>query len=570
MADAANPAVVDAQTPGGFESFLNLEFGRQLGLMLGLAASVALGATLAINLFMEEDYKPLYSSLERIDGAAVVEVLDANAIGYRIDSRSGALLVASDQIHQARMQLAAAGMPGHNNVGLEILDQEQPLGTSQFMESARYRRGLEGELARTIASISSIRAARVHLAIPKSTVFLRDKREPRASVFVEPYGRGIDEQQVRAIANLVVSSVPELQLRNVTVVDQRGNLLSNFDDDPNYAMAARHLEYTREIEANLLERVNSLLEPIVGAQHFRAEVAADIDFTMREQTAEVYNPDLPAVRSEQTTSEQTLAGAGPGGVPGALTNQPPAGGAIEAGAEEGGEAAAAPNQSRVLETRNFELDRTISHTRHQLGQLRRLTVAVAVDDLLGGAGGEAEAAEGEEAAGGQAWDEDSLQRLATLVQNAVGYDASRGDRVTVINTPFMREEPEPIEVVEPPIWETELFWTALRYGLGVIGFLLLVFMVLRPTMKRLTENSKKIKELEAKHQAALNAVNEVSAGAARAVVADDGSVTLTAPDKNLLPSPEDQLDDQITMVRDMVNNDPERVAQVIQGWTSNE
>ena len=268
MADTTAPAITAQPRP--FESYLNLEFGRQLGLMVGLAASIAIGVGVALWLVVEKDYKPLYSSLDRIDAGGVVEVLEGSAIEYRIDQRSGALLVDAEKIHQARMALASAGMPLDQNAGFELLDKEQPLDTSQFMENARYRRSLEGELARTISSIGAVRAARVHLAIPKSTVFLRDARQPRASIFVEIYrGVPLSKEQIRSIANLVASSVPDLSLRNVTVVDQRGNLLSNFEQqDPRYAEAARQLDYNRQIENDLLQRINSLLEPIIGAKNF--------------------------------------------------------------------------------------------------------------------------------------------------------------------------------------------------------------------------------------------------------------------------------------------------------------
>ena len=212
MAENTSPVVPD--TPRAFDSFLNLEFGRQLGLMLGLAASISIGVGLALWLVAEKDYRPLFNNLDSVDSAGAIDILEANNIEYRIDHRSGALLVDSNEIHRARMQLTSAGVKTDRNVGFELLEKEQSLGTSQFMETARYRRGLEGELARTISSISSIKAARVHLAIPKSTVFLRDAREPRASVFVEAYqGLGIGKAQVRAIANIVVSSVPELELK---------------------------------------------------------------------------------------------------------------------------------------------------------------------------------------------------------------------------------------------------------------------------------------------------------------------------------------------------------------------
>ena len=573
---ATDPAVTESPAAGTFESFLNLEFGRQIGLMFGLAASVAIGVALALWLMVDKGFKPLYSSLDRLDSTSIMEVLDSNAIDYRIDNRSGALLVSADQIHQARLSLASAGMPADRNIGFELLDEEQPLGTSQFMENARYRRSLEGELARTISSIAAVRSARVHLAIPKSTVFLRDKREPRASVFIEAFqGRTVSDEQVRAVANLVVSSVPELNLRNVTVVDQRGNLLSDFDSDPKYAEAARQIEYTRQIEADLLQRVNGLLAPIVGDQKFRAEVSIDLDFTRVEQTAEVFNPDLPAIRSEQTTSERTQLGDDSNGVPGALSNQPPLTG--NAGARIDpvtGKALSEPTRSRVLETRNFEVDRTISYTRNAVGEVRRMTVAVAVDDLLADENASTvDEEEGEVAQtlrnGKLPWETADLERLTVLVQNAVGYDVTRGDKVIVVNTPFLRIEPE----IEAPIalkfWEQNIFWLGLKWFLGVAAFLMVIFMVLRPTLNRLTENSQKIKELEGRHQAALNAVIANAEGLTE-TIGPDGKVTLNSQNKNLLPSPEDRLEDQIEMVRSMVADDPDRVAQVIQGWSASE
>ncbi|MBR9805281.1 flagellar M-ring protein FliF, partial [bacterium] len=286
MAETATATVADAgeaaqQTPvSSFSGFNNLDLLRQLGLMIGLAASVAIGVAVVLWTW-EGDYRPLYTNLDQIDSSDVLDVLDSHQIKYRIDHRSGALLVAAEQIHQARLQLASAGMASDRVAGFELLDKEQPLGTSQFMENARYRRSLEGELSRTIASIGAVRSARVHLAIPKNTAFLRDTREPRASVLIEGFqGRSLDEAQVRAIANLVASSVPELHLKNVTVVDQRGNLLSHFNQNAEYAEAARQLTYTRQVETDLLQRISSLLDPILGADKYRAEVAADLDLSL--------------------------------------------------------------------------------------------------------------------------------------------------------------------------------------------------------------------------------------------------------------------------------------------------
>ena len=547
-----------------FQSFLNLEFGRQFGLMLGLAASVAIGVALALWLVVEKDYRPLYASLEQIDVNSVMEVLDSSSISYRIDQKSGALLVEAGNIHRARLSLASAGMPGDRNMGFELLDKDQPLGTSQFMESARYRRSLEGELARTISSIASVRSARVHLAIPKSSVFLRDKRQPRASVFIEAYqGRSVGEKQVRAVANLVASSVPELLLKNVTVVDQRGNLLSDFDQDPKYAEAARQIEYTRQIESDLLERVNGLLAPIVGEDKFQAEISIDLDFTQVEQTAEIYNPDISAVRSEELSTEQNRVREQALGVPGSLSNQPPLTGTMQATVDPvTGTPIEPPRQSRSLEVRNYELDRTISYTRNAVGQIRRLSVAVAVDDLTTGI-------DRASASGTESWLAEDLDRLTVLVQNAVGYDVTRGDQVIVVNTPFLREQAELAPLQAMSFWEYDIFWQGLRWALSIAVFLIIIFLVLRPTLQRLTENSKKIKQLEVKHLAALNAIQQSSVASGGSVDAE-GNVTFNPSGNHLLPSPNDSLEDQINMVRNMVAEDPDRVAQVIQGWSNNE
>jgi flagellar M-ring protein FliF len=366
------------------QGMTSLNIFRQLGLMLGLAASVAIG--FAVVLWSQgEDYMPLYADLDRINPNDVITILQTNEIAFKVDDKTGALLVAADQIHQARLKMAGAGINSDGSFGFELLDKEQPLGTSQFMESARFKRSLEGELARTITSIRSVRSTRVHLAIPKASAFIRDPRKPTASVFVDLYsGGGITNHQVRAIANLVASSIPELALENVTVVDQQGNLLSNFEESQELAVAHKQLDYTHKIEQRLVTRIQAILSPLLG-EGFHAEVSADIDFTRVEQTDELFSPEVTAVRSEQTLEESRANGA-VGGIPGALSNQPPADGQapeqVGAGAGGGEQAAGAKGTMRRQATRNYELDRTISHTRHQVGKLERLSVAVVVDNRV--------------------------------------------------------------------------------------------------------------------------------------------------------------------------------------------
>jgi len=534
------------------EGFGNLNLIRQVGLMIGLAASVAIG--FAVVLWTQgEEYRPLYGSLDNIDAASVVQILEQNKMKFKLDVNSGAILVAADDVHMARLKLAEIGIPGQDNLGFEIMDKEQPLGTSQFVENTRYHRSLEGELARTITSITSIRSARVHLAIPKRSVFVRDARKPTASVFVEVFaGRTVEPAQVKAIANLVASSIPELRMEDVTVVDQRGNMLSTGEDSKELLLAGKQHEYARSVEDSLTKRVNGILQPVVGNGRFRAEVSADIDFTAIEQAAETFNPDLPAIRSEQTLNEQR-SGDVIGGIPGALTNQPP--GTTEEVPEqvnpETGEPVAPPRNSREQATRNYELDRTISYTRHQQGTLKRLTVAVVVDDKV------TTNAEGLEVRA--PWSEAELERLTILVRDAVGYSALRGDSINVINAPFMGDQ-IPQFSSEIPWWERWIL-PNMKYISGLLIILLLIFGLLLPVFRSLTRAGGQLADQEEARQ--LEALEAVGLGYDGA---SDETVTLTGGESLLLPSPEEGYEQQLNAIKGLIADDPGRVAQVVKKW----
>lgn len=547
----------DTSTNDLIEGFNGLNLLRQAGLMVGLAASVAIG--FAIVLWTQgADYRPLYGSLDRLDSAEVVEILEVNDINFKIDGASGALLVADGDVHKARLKLAEAGLPGDRSMGFELLDQDQPLGTSQFMENARFRRSLEGELARTITSINSIRSARVHLAIPKQTVFVRQPRQPTASVFVELFpGRGIKPNQVKAIANLVASSISELTIDHVTVVDQKGNLLSVGEETEDMVMAARQRDYSKKIEGDITQRINSILEPIVGLGSFKAEVSADIDFTEIEQAEEIFNPDLPAIRSEQTLEEARAGGAKAGGIPGALSNQPPgAGQAPEiAGGGTAGVGAGGQN-SRKQATRNFELDRTVSYTKHQVGKINRLTVAVVVDDRARVNGSTGESIR-------EPWSDNELERLAILVRDAVGYSAARGDSVNVLNSPFLAQKDE-FEIVETPIWQQPWFLSIVKQVAGLIIILVLLLGLLRPVLKSLAVTGAKAKEEDrAREVAALE-----SSGLDNFEGLSDETVTLTGGEALALPSPHESYEQQLNAVKGIIAEDPGRVAQVVKRWVN--
>ncbi|RJG09855.1 flagellar basal body M-ring protein FliF [Pseudomonas cavernicola] len=566
------------------ENLSEMTMLRQVGLLVGLAASVAIG--FAVVLWSQQpDYRPLYGSLEGMDAKQVTETLAASDIAYTIEPNSGALLVKAEDISRARLKLASAGVaPRDGNVGFEILDQEQGLGTSQFMEATRYRRGLEGELARTVSSLNNVKAARVHLAIPKSSVFVRDERKPSASVLVELYpGRSLEPSQVMAIVNLIATSVPELSKSQVTVVDQKGNLLSDQQELSELSMAGKQFDYSRRMESMFSQRVDNILQPVLGSGRYKAEVSADVDFSAVESTSEMFNPDQPALRSEQKVNEERQSSLPPQGVPGALSNQPP--GPTTAPAQANAAPAAAPagpvaagqplldaNGQQVIDpatgqaklapypadkreqsTRNFELDRSISHTKQQQGRLRRLSVAVVVDDQL-----KTDAKTGETTR--VPWAAADLARFTRLVQDSVGFDASRGDSVSVINTAFMATPGE--ELIEIPFYTQPWFWDVVKQVLGVLFILVLVFGVLRPVLNNITGGGKghallgggRSGDVELGEMGGLD--GELSAD----------RVSLGGPQSILLPSPTEGYDAQLNAIKGLVAEDPGRVAQVVKEW----
>ncbi|WP_133562577.1 flagellar basal-body MS-ring/collar protein FliF [Marinomonas communis] len=534
--------------------FNKLTVIRQLALMVGLAASIAI-ALAAVLWTSGPEYKPVLSSITDYNADQIVEILSVNNIPFKLDENTGALLVEGEFYHQARLKLAGSGIVSDNIVGLEIMDQDQSLGTSQFVETTRYRRGLEGELSRTITSLQSVKSARVHLAIPKESVFVRDTRKPSASVFLELYpGRRLDRSQVDAIVNLVASSISQLSDKDVTVVDQRGTLLTEKDTNSELSIAGKQFEYTRRVEDVLLSRVNNILSPVVGGGRFKAEVSADIDFTAVEQTDEQYNPDLLALRSEQTLRERRSANAANSGVPGSLTNQPPGAVTIPEAVDENGAPIGSNNangnngQSREETTRNFELDRSISYTKRQQGTVRRLSVAVVVDDIA--------SIDPESAAIVRTpWSDEELSRLTLLVRDAVGYDPSRGDSVSVINSPFA--VPEPPEEIEPvPFYQQSWFLDLLQPVLVGMFILLLLLMVVRPILKTLGEQNKIAVAEDTEAAIFADETDEIS----------DDQVSLVSAEDVMVPGSPEKIERQLNAIRGLIAEEPERVAQVVKQW----
>ncbi|MEQ1439331.1 flagellar basal-body MS-ring/collar protein FliF [Fontimonas sp. SYSU GA230001] len=520
---------------------------RQLAMLVGVAFAVALGLWL-FRWAQEPAYTPLYSGLGDRDAAAMVEALRAANIPYRFDPGSGVVAVPQAQLDQARLQLASQGLPNSSNVGFEMMQQDQGFGTSQFIETARYQHALETELVRTISALQPVRAARVHLAIPKPSAFTRDGSTPSASVLIDLHpGRVLEQNQVASIVHLVASSVAGMPASSVTVIDQYGRLLSQQGSDSAMARSAEQLEHTRRLEADYVRRINELLMPMVGAGRVSAQVTADIDYAVTEEAREIYAPDPAKLRSEQVNEQMRGAGLGGGGIPGATSNQPPAASsnpplnATASGAER-------VDMSRQA-TRNYEMDRTVSHTRQPVGQLRRLSVAVLVDHVPRpkpeGKAGEMELAP---------LTAEELGKVEALVREAVGFNAQRGDSVSVQNAAFLKPElPEPQEL---PLWERPQLIDIARQVGGVAVVLVLIFFVLRPLLRSLMAAP-----LRAQPAAAL------PAGAAAEAVAASDQLTLT-PGAPALPV--GAYEQKLQTARAAVAQDPKRVAQVVKTWIGQE
>src|SRR5688572_5932849 len=413
---------------------------KPLVMLIGIAAAVAAGVGIVL-WSKEPTYSLLYGSLGQQDAAQIAQALDTNAIPYKLEG-SGTITVPADRVHDARLKLAGQGLP-EGDGGFSVMSKDPGFGVSQFMEGARYQHALETELARTITNLQAVEGARVHLALPRQSAFVRDRRKPSASVFLQMKpGRRLESEQVTAIVNLVASSIPELESQQVTVVDQQGRLLSS-PEGTNTEVAEREkqMEIARELEDRYTQRVQQLLAPLVGSDRVRAQVVADVEMSTTEEAREQYRPDSQVVRSEQLAEESSRNGSGPQGVPGALTNQPPQPGtALPPGTNTAPPAAGAPanangaatvsppDNTSKQQTRNYEIDRTVAYTKSPAGRLKRLTVAVLVDNLR------STAADG--TVNETAITPEQIENMTRLVKDAIGFNEQRGDSVSVVNQSF--------------------------------------------------------------------------------------------------------------------------------------
>ena len=526
---------------------------RPLMLLIGVAAAVAAGVGIVL-WSKEPTYSLLYGNLGQQDAAQIAQALETNGIPYKLDGTTGQITVPADRVHDARLQLAGQGLP-EGDGGFAVMSKDPGFGVSQFMEGARYQHALETELARTISNLQQVEGARVHLALPRQSAFIRDRRPPSASVFVQlKPGRRLESEQVTAIGNLVASSIPELEAEQVTIVDQKGRLLSSPQGGDEFAAREKQLEIARNMEERYTMRIEQLLTPLVGSGRVRAQVVADVELSTTEEAREQYRPESQVIRSEQLAEETSRNGAGPQGVPGALTNQPPqpgvalppgspAAGPTSNGAlSDGTQVSSTPDNTSKQSTRNYEIDRTVAYTKLPAGRLKRLTVAVLVDNLRS-TNEEGKVVE-------TALTPEQVENMTRLVKDAVGFDQARGDSVNVVNASFQGEAvPEAIDADEIPLWERPLVRDIAKLVAGLIVLLSLVFVVLRPLIRGL---------LDGPRHSLLPALPDNAALPAAAGAAASGA-----------PPPLDY-DAQVAQARSLVSQDPARVAQVVKTWVGND
>ena len=548
VATAGTPAA-----PGAFDRLASLPAAARTKLVLGLAGLVAV--LVGLSLWSSRgDYKVLYANLNEKDGGAIIAQLSQMNIPYRHADGGNAILVPAAQVHDARLKLASAGLPKGSVVGFELMDNAK-FGQTQFQERLTFQRGLEGELTRSILALGAVQAARVHLALPQQNGFFREQQKPSASVLVTLHpGRALDRSQIAGIVHLVSSSVPEMTPKAVSVIDQSGALLSGPNEHAQgQGLDAQQLQYVQQVEQSYHKRVVDILEPIIGRDNLRATIAAEIDFAQTESTAEEFKPNQGNAPAAVRSSQVSESGAGgqptPSGVPGAASNQPPVpatapinGAAQPLQAAQGG---AGGGSSRRDAVTNYEVDKTVRVTRNATGSVKRLNAAVVVNHRV------TTAANGKTTSTPLPADE--VEKLTSLVQEAIGFSKDRGDSVKLINAPFKADAiPKPEAL---PIWKQDWLVDLVRSGATpaalVLVALIAVFGFVKPALK-----------------AATGAPTGPQAGKQLNVVADDPLALPGSPGTPMLEAPRSAT--HLASARQVAKDNPAAVANIVRGWVKGE
>jgi flagellar M-ring protein FliF len=540
---------------------LRTPVARQMLLLAGIAAAVALGV--AIVLWSRgPNFSLLYAGLAQKDAADIVQTLQTGDVSYKLGSNGTSIFVPAGDVDSLRLKLAAQGLPQGSASSRPVDNADSAFGMSDTAEANRNRQLLEQDLERTIASLQSIQGARVHLALPKPSAFIRDANEASASVLVTLYqGRKLSQSQVAAIVHLVASSVPNLDPSRVSVIDQQGQLLTDTDGSDEDEFDSKRMRVTTQVENTYAQRVESILTPLVGAGHVRAQVHVDLDFKAIRQASEIYGKDKQALRSEQVSSQTQTDGSATGGVPGALSNQPPVTAQQPTAANPNAPSVASagstatPTESSQNATRNYEVDRTISYTNNPAGDITRLSVAVIVDNKqVKGKDGKTESVP---------LDKAELAHLAELTRSAVGFDAQRGDVVSVVNEPF-RHGPAQDDAPATPFWQRPGVMDLIKQGLGVLAALLLAFGLLRPMLRGLLkadkpadDGTRSLAAPQAQAQAQAR-IHETVAGPA------DERAAQALPAQGAPTN----FDQRVGVARRIASENPRQVAQIVKTWVA--
>lgn len=545
----------------GFASLIeSIKADPKIPLIIAGAAAISIIVALLL-WFRSPDYRVLLSNLSAKDGGDIVSQLTQMNVPYQIADNGSAILVPADKVHELRLKLAQSGLPKGGNTGFELLDKEQ-FGISQFSEQINYQRALEGELSRTIESLSPVQSARVHLAIPKPTLFVREQKLPTASVTVGLLpGRMLDEGQISAIVHMVSSSVTGLTAANVIIVDQTGRLLTNNDNSQQSANSAQ-IKMTKEMEAHLKERIEDILSPLVGRANIHAQVTAQMDFSKVEQTSEEYKPnqtpDAAAVRSRQNSESLQNSNGGPSGVPGALSNQPVSAPSVPIdGNKENTDGKTAGNtrngtlNTQRDETTNYEVDRKISHTQRQIGVVDRLSVAVIVNY---------QSQEGEKGPEMKPLPPEMLQQIDALTREAMGYSAQRGDSINITNSLFTDDTP----VIEEPslLSSPQVISQALDYG-KIVLIALIAWFMWRFGIKPQWVKYRKTQQAQIDAEMSIANASQVKAPF---VVEEEISEDMDEKTRRRLTRQRVSAEIQSQRIREMAEKDPQVVAMVIRQW----
>jgi flagellar M-ring protein FliF len=457
-----------------------LNKNNRVFLALGLAVVIAVMVTFWL-WSRQPDYRVLFSNYNDKDGGAIVAALEQMNVPYKFSEGGSAILVPDNLVHQTRLKIASMGLPKGGNVGFELLEN-QKFGVSQFVEQVNYQRALEGELEKSIQAINAVQVARVHLAIPKSSVFVHDKQKPTASVILNlNTGRNLDAQKISAIVHLVASSVPDLSSDNVTVVDQTGALLSDTSKkDIQNGIDPSQLKYIADLQDNVAKRVESIITPIVGESNVRAEATAEVDFSRVEQSDEIYKPnqkpDEQAVRSSLSNETQSTNGVvGAAGIPGALSNQPPpnATAPVNADPNNATSSAGSPINSQRNTTTNYEINKTLSYSQKTIGGIKRLTVAVVVNNK--------QVIDNKGKMTLRPLNDAEKKEISDLAKQAMGFNESRGDSLSIVNSAFATPPQEVL--VEIPLWKNPEYIDLAKDFLKLVISLFALFMIYRKAVK---------------------------------------------------------------------------------------